>query len=98
MEIVELSGQNSAEEDLTIYPFEIRFHLKQGDEFHLGGLTCRVYETPGHTKTRLLISFRRLKPCCGESCGVIQGEKGDHRANTGKFLSSYEDYIDSLNR
>lgn len=92
---VELSGQNSAEEDLTIYPFEIRFHLKQGDEFHLGGLTCLVYETPGHTKDSLAYFFPEIKTLFpGESCGVIQGEKGD--LIQVEFLSSYEDYIDSL--
>jgi glyoxylase-like metal-dependent hydrolase (beta-lactamase superfamily II) len=94
---VELSGQNSAGEDLTMHPFEIHFHLKQGDEFYLGGLTCRVFETPGHTRDSLAFYFPQISTLFpGESCGVIQGEAGD--LIQVEFLSSYEDYIDSLRK
>ncbi|MDD4355899.1 MAG: MBL fold metallo-hydrolase [Smithellaceae bacterium] len=93
---VDLLGQNTAGEDLTMHPFEIRFHLKQGDKFSLGGLTCRVYETPGHTRDSLAFYFPEIKALFpGESCGVIQGEEGD--IIQVEFLSSYQDYIDSLN-
>ena len=30
--------------------------LKDGDEISLGGLTCRVYEVPGHTKDSLALA------------------------------------------
>lgn len=93
---LELTGQNAANEDLTMHPFEISFHLKQGDEFNLGGLTCRVYETPGHTRDSLAFYFPEIETLFpGESCGVIQGEAGD--LIQVEFLSSYQDYIDSLN-
>ncbi|MEN6509665.1 MAG: MBL fold metallo-hydrolase [Smithella sp.] len=93
---VELSGHNAASEDLTMRPFKISFHLKQGDEFNLGGLTCRVYETPGHTRDSLAFYFPEIETLFpGESCGVIQGEAGD--IIQVEFLSSYQDYIDSLN-
>ncbi|PKN76481.1 MAG: hypothetical protein CVU52_04605 [Deltaproteobacteria bacterium HGW-Deltaproteobacteria-10] len=93
---VELSRQNAANEDLTMHPFEISFHLKQGDEFYLGGLTCRVYGTPGHTRDSLAFYFPEIETLFpGESCGVVQGEAGD--IIQVEFLSSYKDYIDSLN-
>ncbi len=85
---------NAGGEDLEIKPFEIKYTLKQGDEFDLGGLTCRVYEVPGHTKDSLaffLPEIRALFP--GEAAGVLQGEDREMQV---EFLSSYADYINSL--
>jgi glyoxylase-like metal-dependent hydrolase (beta-lactamase superfamily II) len=92
---VELLKYNTAGEDLTLHPFEIDLHLKQGDEFDLGGLTCRVYEMPGHTKDSLAFYFPEIKTLFpSEACGVLQGATGiDMQV---EFLASYQDYIDSL--
>jgi glyoxylase-like metal-dependent hydrolase (beta-lactamase superfamily II) len=92
---VELLKYNTAGEDLTLHPFEIDLHLKQGDEFDLGGLTCRVYETPGHTKDSLAFYFPEIKTLFpSEACGVLQGATGSDMQV--EFLASYQDYIDSL--
>lgn len=94
---VELLKYNADGEDLTLHPFEINIHLKQGDVFDLGGLTCRVYETPGHTRESLSFYFPEIKALFpGEACGVLQGETGSMMQV--EFLSSYDDYIESLNR
>lgn len=92
---VELLKYNDANEDLTLYPFEIDIRLKQGDEFDLGGLTCRIYETPGHTKDSLSFYFPEIKTLfSSEAAGVLQGETGSEMQV--EFLSSYQDYIASL--
>jgi len=92
---VELLKYNTAGEDLTLHPFEINICLKQGDAFDLGGLTCRVYETPGHTRDSLSFYFPEIKTLfAGEACGVLQGETGSEMQV--EFLSSYDDYIESL--
>lgn len=92
---VELLKYNTAGEDLTLNPFEIDILLKQGDEFDLGGLTCRVYETPGHTKDSLTLYFPEIQALFpGESAGVLQGKTAGEMQV--EFLSSYRDYIDSL--
>ena len=85
---VELLKYNTAGEDLTLHPFEIDFSLKQGDEFDLGGLTCRVYEAPGHTRDSLAFYFPEIKALFpSEACGVLQGETGSEMQV--EFLSSY---------
>ncbi len=92
---VELLKYNTAGDDLTLHPFEIDNILKQGDEFDLGGLTCHVYETPGHTRDSISFYFPEIKALFpGEACGVLQGETGNMMQV--EFLSSYQDYIDSL--
>ncbi len=91
----ELFKYNTAGEDLSLRPFQVDCVLKQGDEFDLGGLTCRVYETPGHTKDSLSFYIPELKVLFpSEACGVLQGEKGEMMQV--EFLSSYQDYINSL--
>ena len=86
---------NTAGEDLTLHPFALDLFLKQGDEFDLGGLTCRVYETPGHTKDSLSFYFPEIRTVFpSEAVGVLQGETGSELQV--EFLTSYRDYIDSL--
>jgi glyoxylase-like metal-dependent hydrolase (beta-lactamase superfamily II) len=93
---VELLKYNTENEDLTLCPFATDILLKQGDEFDLGGLTCRVYETPGHTKDSVSFYFPEIKALFpGEATGVLQGETGSEMQV--EFLTSYRDYIDSLN-
>jgi len=92
---VQLLKYNADSEDLSLRPFPIDITLKDGDEFDLGGLTCRVYSTPGHTRDSLafyLPEIRALFP--GEAVGVLQGETGSEMQV--EFLSSFDDYIDSL--
>ena len=92
---VELLKYNTAGEDLTLHPFETDLLLKQGDEFDLGELTCRVYETPGHTKDSLAFYFPEIKALFpSEACGVLQDETRSELQV--EFLTSYRDYIDSL--
>lgn len=92
---VQLLKYNKTAEDLTLEGFEIDINLKQGDAFNLGGLTCQVYETPGHTRDSLSFYFPEIKTLFpGEACGVLQGETGS--AVQVEFLSSYDDYTGSL--
>ena len=92
---VQLLKYNKAAEDLTLEGFEIDIKLKQGDVFDLGGLTCEVYETPGHTRDSLSFYLPEIKTLFpGEACGVLQGETGSEVQV--EFLSSYADYIGSL--
>lgn len=92
---VDLLKYNTAGEDLTLRPFEIDIRLKQGDEFDLGGLTCRVYEVPGHTRDSLAFYIPEIKALfASEAAGVLQGETGSEIQ--AEFLASYRDYIDSL--
>ena len=92
---IDLFKYNIADEDLTLHQFEIDILLKQDDEFDLGGLTCQVYEVPGHTRDSLAFYIPEIKALFpGEAAGVLQGEAGN--AMQVEFLSSYSDYIDSL--
>lgn len=92
-----LRQQCASDEDLTIRPVGLDLPLKEGDELDLGGLTCRVYETPGHTRDSL--SFHLLESdtlFVGDACGVL--EAGPARNVRVEFLSSYQDYLDSMER
>jgi glyoxylase-like metal-dependent hydrolase (beta-lactamase superfamily II) len=92
---IELLKYNTAGEDLTLRPFEIDLLLKQGDEFDLGGLTCCVYEVPGHTRDSLACYIPEIKALFpSEAIGVLQGETGSEMQV--EFLASYRGYIDSL--
>lgn len=92
---VELLKYNTTGADLTLHPFEIDILLKQGDEFDLDGLTCRVYETPGHTRDSLAFYFPEIKALFpSEAVGVLQGDMASEMQV--EFLASYQDYINSL--
>lgn len=91
----ELLEHGTIGEDLTLRPFAIDFLLRQGDEFDLGGLTCRVYETPGHTRDSLAYYFPEIKALFpGDACGVLRGDTG--ATIQPEFVASYQDYVDSL--
>lgn len=69
--------------------------LKEGDRIDLGGVEILVYNTPGHTRCSLgyyIIPDRAI--FCGETSGVpdTMGEI------LPEFLSSYDDYINSLRK
>ncbi len=95
MSHVELPQYDRAGEDLTLHPFAIDVLLKQGDEFDLGELTCRVYETPGHTRDSLAYYFPEIRALFpGDACGVLRtGADGPLQV---EFVASYRDYVRSL--
>ncbi len=84
-------------EDVSLSPFNITLPVKEGDTIDLGGLTCSVYEVPGHTRDSLAYYFPQIKMLCpGESVGVPEGIDGNKVQV--EFLSSYEDYYASLEK
>jgi 2-aminobenzoylacetyl-CoA thioesterase len=87
----------AGDEDLRIRPMEFDMSLKEGDEFDLGGLTCRVYEVPGHTRDSLAYYIPELKALFpGEAAGVPLGRDGNEAQV--EFLSSYDEYLSSLDK
>ena len=93
----ELFQDIAGDEDLSIRPVEIELSLKEGDEIDLGGISCRVYEVPGHTKDSLAYFIPQIRALfSGEAAGVPQGMDADDPQV--EFLSSYDDYLVSLER
>jgi 2-aminobenzoylacetyl-CoA thioesterase len=91
----ELLAYNPAGEDVTLRPFDIDIVLKQGDVVDLGGLTCVVYETPGHTRDSLSFYFPEIGALfAGDACGVLRIGEGDPLQV--EFVASYADYVHSL--
>ena len=85
------------DEDVHIEAVDFELNLKEGDRFDLGGVTCEVYEVPGHTGDSLAFyipEIRALFP--GEACGIPEGDKDAHVQV--EFLSSYDDYLASLEK
>ncbi|MCX5849033.1 MAG: MBL fold metallo-hydrolase [Deltaproteobacteria bacterium] len=85
------------DEDVHIEAVDFELNLKEGDRFDLGGVTCEVYEVPGHTGDSLAFyipEIRALFP--GEACGIPEGDKDDDVQV--EFLSSYDDYVASLEK
>lgn len=84
-------------EDVRIAPITVDLPFKEGDEIDLGGLTCRVYEVPGHTRDSLAYFIPEISALfSGEAAGVPEGEN-NHEPQV-EFLSSYEDYLASLEK
>jgi 2-aminobenzoylacetyl-CoA thioesterase len=93
----ELLNYNPSGEDVTLRPFTVAVPLKEGDELDLGGLTIRVYETPGHTRDSLAYYVPELGALLpGDASGVLR----DDAAGTlqAAFVASYDDYVRSLRR
>jgi len=82
-------------QDVPIEPFPIDMVLKHGDQYDLGGLTCHVYETPGHTRDSLTFHFPEIATVFpGDACGAFK-----NRAATDiqvQFVSSFQAYVDSI--
>ncbi len=83
------------DEDIPFDPINVNLVLKDGDELDCGeGWTVQILETPGHTNDSLSYYIPRIKALiAGEAVGVFQ--------NGGilpEFLSSYEDYVASLEK
>jgi glyoxylase-like metal-dependent hydrolase (beta-lactamase superfamily II) len=84
-------------EDVHISPVDFEFNLKEGDRFDLGGVTCEVYEAPGHTGDSLAFFIPEIRALfAGESYGIPEGDK-DGSVQV-EFLSSYDDYVSSLEK
>jgi len=95
MSHTELFHFNRDGEDVTVHPFEIDLLLAQGDRIDLGGLTCHVYETPGHTRESLSYFFPEIRALFpGDACGVLRS--GPYAGLQVEFVASYEAYVDSL--
>ncbi|PKN37744.1 MAG: hypothetical protein CVU62_08450 [Deltaproteobacteria bacterium HGW-Deltaproteobacteria-2] len=85
------------DEDVRLEPVNFEFNLKEGDRFDLGGLTCEVYEVPGHTGDSLAFFIPEIRALfAGEACGLPEGDKDSHAK--AEFLSSYDDYVSSLDK
>jgi glyoxylase-like metal-dependent hydrolase (beta-lactamase superfamily II) len=85
------------DEDVRIEPVDFEFNLKEGDRFDLGGVTCEVYEVPGHTGDSLAFFIPEIRALfAGEACGLPEGDKDSHAK--AEFLSSYDDYVSSLDK
>jgi 2-aminobenzoylacetyl-CoA thioesterase len=85
------------DEDVHIEAVDFEISLKDGDIFDLGGVTCEVYEVPGHTGDSLAFFIPEIRALfAGEAYGIPEGDKdGDVQV---EFLSSYEDYVSSLEK
>lgn len=87
----------TANEDVSLSYFTFSNPVKEGDMIELGGLTCQVYEVPGHTRDSLAYYFPQIKLLCpGEAVGVSEGIDGQNVQV--EFLSSYEEYYASLEK
>ena len=85
------------DEDVTLRPFTLDIPLHDGDVFDLGGVTCVVYETPGHTQDHMSYYFPEIRVLvAGEAYGHIEGKDGE--IVEAEFLSSYDDYMRSMEK
>ena len=85
------------DEDVHIEAVDFEINLKDGDRFDLGGVTCEVYEVPGHTNDSLAFLIPEIRALfAGEACGIPESDK-DSPIQV-EFLSSYDDYVSSLDK
>jgi len=83
-------------DNISFDSFEIDITLEDGDELTLGdGWVVRVIATPGHTRDAVSFYIPRLKALIpGEATGVYDA-RNDVQP---EFLSSYDEYIASLEK
>ena len=77
-------------------PFEITDEVKEGDSLNFGDIKIEFFETPGHTKDSVsyyILPYKIL--VLGEAGGV---PNKDDSYILPQFLSSLEDYLNSLNK
>ena len=85
------------EEDVRLEAVDFELNLKEGDRFDLGGVTCEVYEVPGHTADSLAFFIPEIGALfAAEACGIPEGNE-DSDVHV-QFLSSYDDYVASLEK
>ncbi len=87
----------TGDEDVHLESVDFDVLLKEGDTIDLGGLTCQVLETPGHTRDGLSFYFPEIKALFpGEIIGVPDWETGTEVQV--EFLNSYKDYLKAIER
>lgn len=77
-------------------PFEITNEVKENDFLDFGKIKILFYETPGHTKDSVsyyILPYKIIIP--GEAIGV---PNKDDTYILPQFLSSFENYIESINK
>jgi len=77
-------------------PFEITNEVKENDFLDFGKIKILFYETPGHTKDSVsyyILPYKIIIP--GEAIGV---PNKDDSYILPQFLSSFENYIESINK
>jgi glyoxylase-like metal-dependent hydrolase (beta-lactamase superfamily II) len=83
-------------QDVKITATTLKTVLKEGDRFHWGDLSLEVFETPGHTKDHLSFFIPEMGILFpGEALG---NPAGDGRQVKVEFVSSYRDYIQSIEK
>jgi glyoxylase-like metal-dependent hydrolase (beta-lactamase superfamily II) len=83
-------------ENVSITPLELDLRLQEGDIIDIGGMSCHVYETPGHTRDHLsyyIPEISMLFP--GEALGNPIGDGTEVKV---EFVTSYEDYMNSIEK
>ena len=84
-------------EDVRIDSIKLNIPLKEGNIIDLGGITCEVYETPGHTRDSLSFFLPEQGVLfSGEALGLPDPEKKELAHVI--FLSSAGDYIRSIEK
>jgi glyoxylase-like metal-dependent hydrolase (beta-lactamase superfamily II) len=84
-------------EDVSLQPVAFELHLREGDRFDLGGVTCEVLEVPGHTRDSLAFFIPEMRALfAGEAHGFP--EKAVDGGVQVEFLSSYDEYLRSLEK
>ena len=88
-------GHIPGNEDVSISASTLDIHLQDGDIIDLGGITCRVIATPGHTRDSVSYFIPEARALfCGEALGIPEGENGSYIQ--AEFVSSYYEYLASI--
>jgi len=84
------------EDNIQITPMAFDMALKEGDVIELGGISCHVYETPGHTRDHLSFFIPELSMLFpGEALGNPAGDGTEVKV---EFVTSYSDYMASIEK
>ncbi len=87
----------AGDEDVSLGPVALDLQLRDGDRFDLGGVSCEVYEVPGHTRDSLAFFIPEIGALfAGEAHGFPEPAVED--GVQVEFLSSYDDYLRSLQK
>jgi glyoxylase-like metal-dependent hydrolase (beta-lactamase superfamily II) len=85
------------DQEVELEPVKFEHHLEDGDRFDLGGVTCEVHEVPGHTRDSLAFFIPEMGALfAGEAHGFPEPAEED--GVQVEFLSSYDDYLRSLDK
>jgi len=88
--------KQTGNEDISFDFIEIDITLEEGDEYNLGdGWNIQIIKTPGHTRDSISYYIPKIKALIpGEATGVYNGNYDIQS----EFSSSYNDYINSLEK